>query len=690
MENGDTTRAASDQAVQPAAAADYRAPWASAPDVAAGDHDPRSGHDEGTIRLTKEMVRQLGGEPVPDDRVVTAEWALWGKEGSETAYRVLRCSDGAFSRDDFREVITRYASGVKDLLPQYTACWIPDTRGREAYLGVAIHELADPDPARSGGRIRIVAGEVEYVRLFCVPYLEMAGLAVSYADLAGSVMGYQMPAGDSKPTRVVLRADSGMQPVAARSRVLAENVAALLLTTRPVCVLGAEGTTAEDRLRFIELVMSLLPYGLRFRLSASTWASSTAQDLKLRLFFANAPRDDGRTSYVTWDHPEPPPLGAEHEAVRLYLSWLRRTGPAAAPALAGVVTPMRFTREDVYRLVRELPSDRSVTETLEDLADGLRKGDEAAIGTGIERLTRHLASPQDGRSRAIEREACRKVIIRRGMLKSHPALPQESKLRLYRVLLRLAFDMPLSYSSYCEIEQAVGGPPRGTLRSVMLTHPDELWFSSFVPWLLAVKAEPTFQDQKLMAALAGNRVAPTEPIDEVARLAGTIRPEHRAVVYDFAAHYLRGAQDPWYELKERGYLAETLEVLFPADLRHQQSRLVDTLKFVYGRQLSQDQINDLFSDSRLHPTAALEQAVRSLAASPRVGRDIARQAAFARLSSAGYGDDALLLTQGTEERNRPPLRQRVRQLSSGAIRTAVIIAAIAAFVVYLVVTAANH
>jgi hypothetical protein len=661
--------------------------------AAPGTRDPWPTHDEGTITLTGEMARQLAREQPADEPgtetagpAVTAEWALWGKHANETAYRVLRCSEGVFSRDDFGEVITRYASGVKDRLPQYTVCWIPGAKGHPAYLGMAIHELADPDPARSGGRSRIVGGrEVEYVRLFCIRYQDLADLGVSYPDLAGSVMPYQLPAGETAPLRVALRADASPHHIAAKFRVLAENVAALLLTTHPVCVLGAERTTAEDRLRFIELVMSLLPYGLRSRLSASTWASSTAQDLKLRLYFTNAPRDDGKVSHVAWDEPEPLTLPGDREAVRLYLDWLRRTGFNAAPALAERTEPLRFTDEDVLRLVDHLPRDRSVTETLEDLADSLRKQDRAAVGAGVERLRRHLAS-QDDRSRAADREKCRQLVLRHGMLKDRPALGPEIKARLYKVLLQLAFGAPLTYASYCEIERSVGDPPRGTLRSVLLGFK----FSSFIPLLLTAKAEPASWEQGLAAVLVQSGIAPTVPIDEVAQLAGSIRPEHRAMAYDFAAYYLRGAQDPWSELKERGYLAETLEELFPGNLRQQQPRIAATLRFMYGDRLSAGQISDLFGDSRLHPTAALEQAVRGMSASPRADREIARQAAFARISSAGYEDDARVLAEGTDERDRPPLRERVRQLPRSVFSTAIIVVAIAGFVTYLIVTAVHH
>ncbi len=541
-------------------------------------------------------------------RLVTAEWALWGKDAGDTAYRVLRCSDGVFSGDDFRDVILRYASGVKHRLPQYTVCWIPDTPRHPAYLGVAVHELADPDPARSGGRSRIAGGqEVEYVRLFCVRYAEMAELAASYPDLAEAVMERQLPAGETAPILVALRAARAPQPVAAKFRALAENVAALLLTTRPVCVLGAEEVSAEERLRFIELVMSLLPYGMRSRLSASTLASPTAQRLMLRLYFASAPRDDeGKTSYVTWGEPETPRLGGEHEAIRLYLEWLRRAGQAAAPELAERTMPLRFTHADVGVLVRELPRDRKVSQILENLADGLRNGDsEADIGLTVALLRRHLAGPQS----ATGREASRQVIFRRGLLKDHGDLGQDTKMSLYEVLLLLAFATPLTYDNYCEVEQAVDGPPSGALRTVLM----RLEFASFIPRVLVAKAESAFRVRKLMTALAHSGVAPTVPVDEVGKLTRKIRPEHCGSVYDFAAHYLRTAEDPVRELRSRGYLAEILEAIFPGDLKAQRTRLTETLRFAYGARLSQGQIEDLFVDPAVYPTTALEQAVRDMA-----------------------------------------------------------------------------
>ena len=92
-------------------------------------------------------------------------------------------------------------------------------------------------------------------------------------------------------------------PLPGPRRLLAMRVAALLLTSRGVCVLGADDADAGERLEFLDDVMSLLPYGMRSRLAGATWASSTAYDLNLRLFFADA-RRRGNDHVVFWHQPE--------------------------------------------------------------------------------------------------------------------------------------------------------------------------------------------------------------------------------------------------------------------------------------------------------------------------------------------------------------------------------------------------
>ena len=152
-----------------------RVDWSADQTTSEKSHWPASQHDPEleTVHLRSEPSREEGvtstgrlrlqldeDQPADDGAApgLEAQWALWGKEDEESDYRVLRCSKGIFGVEDFHELIARYASGVKEELPQYTVCWIPcGQRDDPAYLAVAIHELADPDPRRSGGRSRAAA-----------------------------------------------------------------------------------------------------------------------------------------------------------------------------------------------------------------------------------------------------------------------------------------------------------------------------------------------------------------------------------------------------------------------------------------------------------------------------------------------------------------------------------------------------
>ena len=707
-----------DRDVSPAAGSLTGLPAPGTADRAAPAHGPtrQAGGPApgGGITTTATLRRQLDrGQPADEagaTSVVAAEWALWGKEGNESAYRVLRSSEGTFSLDDFHAIITRYAPGVKETLPQYTVCWIPagkgdqrprvsgavakrgrttgagDGQGYQGYLAVGIHELADADPRRAGGRARTAGGrEIEYVRLFCVRYAGLAEFGVRYADLVGAVRDQQLPADLTGPIRVELPETTPLPVPAALAR-LAENVATLLLTTRPVCVLGADAATADDRLLFIDLVMSLLPYGLRTTLSASTWASSTAQDLKLRLFFTNAKRDDGGwTNYVSWGQPKEIDFStAKDNAPLLYLSWLRHFGShaAAAAALAGKTDPVRFNAAQIRQMVADLPEDKPVADTLHELADSLRHRDKEAVQAAVRRLKRYLVRVPE----PAERAAYRQMTARLGLLNDHPGLHPGTRASVYRVLLSLAFETSLSYASYCEIEDMLGGPPRGTLRSVMLKRE----FATFLPWLLAAKAEPDLTDEALMGGLAEQGIGPTVPLTALQRDAEDIRPAHRVVLYDFGVRYLSAyAEDPVTELARRGYLAETLEVVFPGERQAQRARLQSSLRFVYGGSLSRGQIRELFADPALRPTAAFEGAVLRLASSPKARPFIAEQAAYARIRRAGHGDDALILQRGTQWRSRRHARDTIWAFPRRTVYGVVILAAVAC-VLALVLVLARH
>jgi hypothetical protein len=542
-------------------------------------------------------------------RTVVAEWALWGKGPRDLEYSVLRCSEGTFSASDFHAVITRYTPGTKETLPQYTVCWIPDENGREGYLAVAIHELADPDSRRSGGRARSAHGrEIEYIRLFCVSYSEMAKNQLGYTELIESVGDCQLPAGSAAPVTVDLL-DTETPSLPSSAGLLAENVATLLLTNRPVCVLGADRVTAEDRLHFIDQVMSLLPYGLRATMSASTWASATARNLKLRLSFVGAERDDGgATLYTTWGQSVKLDFsGPESTPLRHYVNWLQRGGSGATAELANQTDPVRFDRGEIRRLIANLPRDRPVGDVLEELADGLRRGQLEVIRPAVKRLRQRRNRPRT----AEERQRYSQQIGSLGLFKDHPALPSKTAGSVYRILLELAVGPVVSYTSYCDIEDCVGGPPGPVLSREMA----KLKFKMYLPWMLTNRLAASGGDKELMASLREQGIPPTAPVSEVCGIISRIRPAHRPASFDLAVRYLRlYAAEPREELARRGYVADTLEAVFPQDRQAQRNRLKEMLTFVYGRLLSEEESAELIGRPEVRATAAFEEAVSELTA----------------------------------------------------------------------------
>jgi hypothetical protein len=583
---------------------------------------------EGEVPLP--VASKAGGKSAFE---LTAEWALWGKRAADARYHVLGCSDGILQAPDFAEIVNRYASGTPDSLPQYTVGWVPKTDKDPGFVTIAIHEHAPYGSERPGGRSRFdrLGREIIFARLFCVRHADLAEHGVSYTQLLEAVRPLELPPpAMTSPMRIRI---AGRRPPlpASPPGELAEAVAILLLTKAPVCVLAPDELPVTDRLAFIDSVMALLPYGLRATLSASTWASSTAQDLKLRLFFASVQRDGDRTRHVRWDEPDPAgPADLGSEAIRQYVDWLGRTGPRAPSLLAEQAEPYRFTDEDIRRMVAALPRDATLANAFDDLAASLDDGDPRVAQAEANRLGRYLDGPVD----SAERDRFRRQIAARGLLKGHQDLAGNAQASVYRELLKLAFETPLSYASYCQIDDAAGGPPRGSLRSVML----ELKFATVLPWLLTVKAEGEFTDKELVKDLAKQGASAATPLDELRRDVEDLRPAHRAIAYDFAVRYLRvRAEDPAAELKQRGYLADTLEAAFPHDLAAQQTRLTATLRRVYGTPLHRSQIRELFADQQVRPTKALEAALVGFASSASTGSFAAQQAGYAR---SRYTDDA--------------------------------------------------
>ncbi|MFC4586683.1 hypothetical protein [Sphaerisporangium corydalis] len=252
---------------------------------------------------------------------ITAEWALWGKRpGTRDGDGVLSCSQGWLGPVDFGEIMTRYAPGTPAELPQVTVSWVGG--GPDARLGLAVQEGSD---GRDG-----LGRDIVLTRYFCAPFARLAAGPVSYGTLYESIAGCVLPV---EGPLVLDVPPLDPAALAAAADETAVGAAALLLDGKRVCVVGGENVPLRDRLRFLDAVAALLPYGFRARLTASTWTSSATRH-RIKLSFARHAPEGAHA--VPWGRPVTIP--ADQETGHRYQRALTSLG-----GLAGLVA--RFARE---------------------------------------------------------------------------------------------------------------------------------------------------------------------------------------------------------------------------------------------------------------------------------------------------------------------------------------------------------
>ncbi len=256
---------------------------------------------------SRNVTGRAGHDP---NTTVSAGWALMGKEpNSDDEYAVLRSGGGFFPRAGFDEILRRFTPGtppprsieesLPDALPWVTVSYAP--RNGETVLGIAVRTWSDQvDGARR---------PIATTSYLCVPFADLAATPVSYAALYSAVRDAEVagrPDG-SAPVPVTLtplHADELTTSIEQIGLTLVATTAALLLT-HPVSVLGAPTGDPDEqmaqRLRFLDAVAALLPYGQRSKLVASTWADAGSAH-RIRLAFTNRPRP-GHTT-VRWQLPD--------------------------------------------------------------------------------------------------------------------------------------------------------------------------------------------------------------------------------------------------------------------------------------------------------------------------------------------------------------------------------------------------
>lgn len=366
---------------------------------------------------------------------VTAQWALWGKTpGSGEDYQILQTSHGALSQDNFAQTISRFGTGTDEPLPQVTMSWM--YAGETLHLGVAIQEWSgDGDHARR---------RIARTRYYAVPYGQVTGRPVSYEGLLKAFGPRLPPIAD--PLKVPVDTLNGADVAEALTDTTRE-ATALLLTGRPLCLLDGEDLDLQTRVRTLDAVAALLPYGLRAGLSASTWTSGSAMH-DIRLSFTDFA---GKNANALSFHG--PPRSRHTELSRRYLELLYASPDPAGliDRLATVTDPLSFdSPADLRRTLeilqeqcfppvahppmgalQEAPLDELLT-LIADCLEDQRPGED--FEACVEAFWNLEEIAQDERRRAQD------VIRKRGLLTSRFQLPPDVRLRLVTV----AYGSPLT------------------------------------------------------------------------------------------------------------------------------------------------------------------------------------------------------------------------------------------------------
>jgi hypothetical protein len=569
-----------------------------------------------------------------------AQWALHGRNADSEGHDVLACSTGPLSRENFADAISRFQLGELSSLPQVSVSYAR-LAGQPGvgYLALAIDDFASRGQRTAHDRY---SRPITYTSYFCLPYLPLAEQAIGYLSIYEAVRRVTLPGASGPPLRVTL-APPDARILAADP--LAMRVAALLLTGRPVCVLGADETTTDERLRFIDSVMTLVPYGLRARMAAATWTRATHGGHRFRLFFSSAPRTGTQPDHVvTWGEPDQVSIPGGPPAE--YLGWLEDCSRPLA-RLAEVTTEMGFDRKGRLQVLELALSSRAgplqtptgptaptepattrdawtgplplppaehdpVETALLGFAEDARLANPIRLRSDIA-LLKKLAENEIGEDR---RERYRELISRLGLLRHNSVVESlvegKHEERLYEALLRMAFGIPLGYRAYCEVEKCAGiahgdAPRQGLLTAIVKAGMADLVVGAIVCWHLRET-----DDKELNKFLTGQ----PDPARMIRQLAvHWSYPQHARIFCDVTLELLdkaRGRYEPQRllpVLRQHGFLARALQMRHPKEEQYQVDTLRQFLEAAYPAGLGRSAIVQVLAGCALPPTPALLAAV---------------------------------------------------------------------------------
>jgi hypothetical protein len=569
---------------------------------------------------------------------VDAQWALHGKTLGREGYRVLACSTGSLTVENFTDAIGRFSMGTPEKLPNaLPQVTISRVKIREVnHVALAIHQLAAD--AYPDGQVIATDDDgraVVATRYYCVPYEPTAEQSVSYRGMYEAFSVAPLPLTDGPVLPIELPV-APAAPDPAAIDPLAVKAAALLLTGRPLCVLGATlQTSMTDRLGFIDTVMSLLPYGFRTRMTAATWTRATNQDHLFRLFFSGAPRDVKHPDNVVfWGHPEQTHLSRDDTYAYDYLNWLR-TGPVAdkLSLLAGLTRSRSLTiQKEVLEaldaveeiapatmpLLRSRASYRPRPGTEPDRSangSGPVQGTSAAASSEVEQLLmdcgRYMDSVDSQRLAVTisklremarfslgegERDRCRERIREYRLFRHSGVLGQDEE-TLREILLQVAFESPLSYEDYCLIEDAAGETEdeegkEKNLDASLLRLIDKREVADERVKAITYRQLTDREAAKKLSAWYGSKDLSAERVIGLLTLE-VRRPRHMKLLCDVTVDYLLKMSRTYVPkdidrvLRRHSYLARHLQDSLPGEDQYQLDALGSLLTVAYPNGITQ-------------------------------------------------------------------------------------------------------
>ncbi|GAA0947554.1 hypothetical protein [Actinocorallia libanotica] len=598
----------------------------------------------------------------------TAEWALWGRRAADQEHGVLACSDQGLRAADFDRIVNRFATGAPVSLPQVTLAWAGGAV--EARVILLIQEQGD--------------GALVDTRVFALKYTDLAQGPVSYEDLYEALQDVGLPR--EGPIEVELPALDAAR-IAARLTKQAMGTAVLLLTGEAVCVVE-DGLSLRERLRRLDDVAALLPYGMRARLSAATWTSGTAAH-RIRLSFSQAPQD-AQNVYAGQFVPLPPDAKAARRYLELLASYENKETLVAT--LAAADEPMHFGQADLAvaaldgtaRAPVGVPVEAVegfVVALLERCAAALEQGDTTDLLRAVEELKSFTAVPHADEQRA----RYRRVLGERRLLAEGPGLDERVRAELYGALLGPAIGDHPTEAALKELRAVAGGRLHGALAAA-------LW-RSFEDGREEFRLDRDLTEQELSGFLTHLpfsdlvELAARESTEQALFLSAVEALEERAAR---ESRDRRGSARMARALQGHGHLAGAVERHLPGDGEAQHRLLSALLQAAYGEGFGFAELERILSGSAVSFPALVTAAIASY-------RGTGAGEAFARSFLTGLVERQSLTEESGRavldklapaasaytEWPRPPAAAPVRRRPAALMAMAGWVLAVAALALYL-------